>query len=233
MSGRIVAGLIIILVGIGLLLDARGTIDFGDTFSTYWPLILVAIGVGLMASRPHSMGGGVVLLVLGCVFLARNLDYLPNNWFSYVWPVLLILVGILLLVPRAHRSRAHRMDGPAPPPPNVADIDAVHMSAFFGGSDEIVRSQAFKGGKIDVVFAGAKLDLTGAKLAMTGGRLDVSAVFGGIEIIVPRDWNVVVNARPVLGGVENKTVPVPPTGSPGPVLEVNATAAFGGVKIRN
>lgn len=231
MSGRIVAGLLVILVGTGLLLDARGTIEFGDVLGTYWPLILVAVGIGMVASRPHHMTGGLVVLGVGVVFLARNLEWLPGNWFSYAWPLAIIAIGILLLVPRLPRRGGQVQTGMALPPGSGAD--SIRIGAYFAGAEETVRSRSFQGGKIDVAFGGAKVDLRGAELAPSGARLDASAIFGGIEIIVPAAWRVVVNARPILGGIENKTLPVSPMAATGPVLEINATAAFGGVNIKN
>ncbi|HEX9816097.1 MAG TPA: DUF5668 domain-containing protein, partial [Candidatus Thermoplasmatota archaeon] len=178
------------------------------------------------ASRPHHMTGGLIVIAVGAVFLARNL--VPGDWFNYAWPTAIIVVGILLLVPRMPR-RSAQTDMSVP----GSGADSVRVAAYFAGAEETVRSREFKGGKIDVAFGGAKIDLRGAELAAAGGRLDASAIFGGIEILVPPSWRVVVNARPILGGIENKTVPVPPNQVAGPVLEVNATAAFGGVTIKN
>jgi predicted membrane protein len=228
MSGRIVAGLIVVVVGIGLLLDARGVVEFGDLAGTYWPLILIAVGIGMLVSRPRHVTGALIIMGIGTVFLARNTGVLPGNWFSYAWPLAIIAIGILLLVPRLPRRGVQT--GMALP---GAGADSVHMAAYFAGAEETIRSTDFKGGSIDVAFGGAKVDLRGAGLAATGARLDANAIFGGIEIVVPVAWRVVVNARPILGGVENKTAPSASGASSGPVLEVNASATFGGVTIKN
>ncbi len=228
MSGRVVAGLLVVLVGIGLFLDARKILEFGDVVSTYWPLILIAVGIGMLASRPRHLTGALIVMGVGAVFLARNVGWLPGNWFSYAWPIAIIAIGILILVPRMPR-RSVRTGTPVP----GAGADSVRVSAYFAGAEEVVRSREFKGGKVDVAFGGAKIDLRGAELAATGARLDASAIFGGIEILVPTSWRVVVNARPILGGIENTTVPMPPDQTSTHVLEVNATAAFGGVTIKN
>jgi hypothetical protein len=230
MSGRIIAGLLVVLVGVGLLLDVRGVIEFSDVIETYWPLILIAAGIGMLVSRPHHVTGALFLVGLGAVFLARNVGWLPGDWFRYAWPLAVIAVGILLLVPRMPR-RHPRIQSGAPMPESGAD--SVRIAAYFAGAEETVRSSAFRGGKVDVAFGGAKLDLRGASLALAGARLDASAMFGGIEILVPASWTVVVNARPILGGIENKTAPPVPGGPAGPALEINATAALGGITIKN
>lgn len=228
MSGRVVAGLIVVLVGIGLLLDARNVLEFDDVVGTYWPLILIVVGIGMVVSRPRHLTGALIVMGIGAVFLARNVGWLSGNWFRYAWPIAIIAIGILILMPRMPR-RSVQTGMPVPGP----GAHSVRVSAYFAGAEEVVRSGEFKGGKVDVAFGGAKIDLRGAELAMSGARLDASAIFGGIEILVPTSWRVVVNARPILGGIENTTVPMPPNQGATPVLEVNATAAFGGVTIKN
>jgi hypothetical protein len=109
----------------------------------------------------------------------------------------------------------------------------LRIGAYFAGAEETVRSRAFRGGRVDVAFGGAKIDLRGAGLATEGARLQLSAVFGGIDVLVPTDWAVVVNARPILGGIENKTTPIAPTGASGPALHIDATASFAGITVKN
>jgi hypothetical protein len=44
-QGRIFGGLLIILIGVLFLLGNLGKLDFWDIFSTFWPLILIFIGL--------------------------------------------------------------------------------------------------------------------------------------------------------------------------------------------
>ncbi|MCD5407328.1 MAG: DUF5668 domain-containing protein [Desulfotomaculum sp.] len=40
--------------------------------------------------------GGLILVLLGVLFLAESLEWLPNNIVGYLWPLILIVVGIYL-----------------------------------------------------------------------------------------------------------------------------------------
>jgi len=53
---------------------------------------------------------------------------------------------------------------------------------------------------------------------------------GGVEIRVPREWSVVVNGSPVLGGIEDKTIPPM---MPGKRLVIDGSVIMGGVEITN
>lgn len=62
--------------------------------------------------------------------------------------------------------------------------------------------------------------------------MNITALFGGVEMIVPPDWQVSVSGTPILGAIENKTTR---TGSEQEGKKVNCrcTVAFGGVEIKN
>ena len=90
--GRIVGGSILILIGGIFLLDNLDVFDFS------WPLILVGIGAILLIQsvldKQHQpVQGGVLLLLLGLVFLADQENWLPWG-MSRDWPLLLFAVGI-------------------------------------------------------------------------------------------------------------------------------------------
>lgn len=47
-------GLLLILLGMGLLLEELGVIGFGELVSRWWPLILIALGVWLIFGHEKS-----------------------------------------------------------------------------------------------------------------------------------------------------------------------------------
>ncbi|WP_419874402.1 cell wall-active antibiotics response protein LiaF [Candidatus Pristimantibacillus sp. PTI5] len=117
-ANRLFTGLVIIAVGVLFLLRQTGhvTFDFGDLFSTYWPVILIIVGIrGLLSSRTHGSGSswwGAVVLLIGCVFLGRNLELFAwsiGDIVPYIWPVAVILVGINLI----WRPKSKRQSPPA------------------------------------------------------------------------------------------------------------------------
>jgi hypothetical protein len=75
-----------------------------------------------------------------------------------------------------------------------------------------------------------ELDLRQAAMAGPEAVLEVSARFSGIELRVPRDWHVVVDVAPTLGGVEDKTLP---PANPSQRLVLRGAIAFGGVEVKN
>ncbi|WP_138754823.1 cell wall-active antibiotics response protein LiaF [Paenibacillus sinopodophylli] len=105
-ANRLFTGLVIIAVGVLFLLRQTGHVTFniGDMISTYWPVILIIVGIrGLLSSRTHGSGSswwGAIVLLIGVVFLGRSLELFSwsiGDIAPYIWPVVVILVGINLI----------------------------------------------------------------------------------------------------------------------------------------
>jgi len=146
--GRVLGGLILLAIGGMFLLRQLGyvsfDIDIGELVKTFWPLILIAVGVQGLAQR----GGwwwGLFMVGLGLYFQARNLGFIDltlGEVFRYGWPVLLIYWGLVMIFRPGVKKRSengwqsyppktdepfHGGDRPVPPPPplhpNPLDLD--------------------------------------------------------------------------------------------------------------
>ena len=84
----------------------------------------------------------------------------------------------------------------------VAD-DSVDLFALFGGSSQAVTSPSFRGGRAMALFGGVELDLRQTKPRPEGADLRLVAFAGGVDVIVPPDWDVQIEATPLFGGIED------------------------------
>ena len=83
--------------------------------------------------------------------------------------------------------------------PSADDIVAV---AIFGPLEFRSTSRNFRGGRLECWYGGGVLDLRDATLAPEGATLQVRAVFGGGQILVPSDWKVVSTVSG-MGGLQD------------------------------
>jgi hypothetical protein len=120
----------------------------------------------------------------------------------------------------------------------------LHEVAVFFAAKRRVESQDFQGGELVAAFGSIELDLTTASmqtlpapdsegLPTRRAVLEASAVFGSIEIMVPRNWRIIREGAGVFGAYEDKTIPRPEPGVEPPVLVIRGGAVFGSVEIRN
>lgn len=71
----------------------RGLFDF--IFS--WQIVLIIVGLVLMAGK---RSGGIVLIIIGGIFLLPKIFFLPGLTLSFLFPVLLVGIGIAMIVKR-------------------------------------------------------------------------------------------------------------------------------------
>ena len=76
-------------------------------------------------------------------------------------------------------------------------IDYVNI---FSGAERQLITNNFQGGKITSIFGGGEVDLTRSSLAPGDNVIEITCIFGGTTIIIPENWNVILNVTPILGG---------------------------------
>lgn len=167
-----------------------------------WQMLLVAIGVLLLFKR-HKAVNGIILIVLGSVFLIPKIIHYPINTGLLFWPAILIAIGVMVLF--KGNSRFEERFKQEFSEESMNDNDFVNDNHIFGGGNYIVTSEKFRGGKITSIFGGGKYDFTRAKLAEGKANvLNISVIFGGLEFVVPSDWDVKVEVDSIFGGFSNK-----------------------------
>ncbi|WP_342548903.1 cell wall-active antibiotics response protein LiaF [Paenibacillus sp. FSL P2-0089] len=121
-TSQVLGGLLLIGIGGMFLLRQMGYTDFslGSLISTYWPVILIVMGVQRFLapdeerSRFSATLGGFIYLAIGVFFLGRNLDwfyYSASDFFKMLIPVMLIGGGLSVIF------RPRRNTPPIPPAP--------------------------------------------------------------------------------------------------------------------
>ena len=99
--------------------------------------------------------------------------------------------------------------------------------ATFSGCDMNYDGEVFEGAELTAVFGGVKCDLRNA-IIEKDCAIQVSAIFGGIDILVPDNINVKVSSNCIFGGISNKTS----VHKDVPTIYISGTCMFGGVEIK-
>ncbi len=176
LSGRLVAGGILILLGGIYLLDSLGVVYAGD-ITRYWPLILIGIGITKLSQArfPSQRTGGLIFIAIGAVLLLYTLHV---GWFRGrdLLPILLLLIGGGLIW-QAMGRRRYPMGGPVPPPAETLERARENLASFREESAEHAES------------AESFVPPAGTGAAPAGGSLDGAylnefAIMGGGDRIV-------------------------------------------------
>jgi predicted membrane protein len=225
MSGWL-PGAILIALGTIVLLDHMNVIH-ADRFWKYWPVLLIALGIAKVVNEGKRVGG-VLLILVGGIFLAEHLGYTTLTWAT-IWPVVLIGAGIAMIWGRfdlpQHRSVVGG-DGPG----------TFQATAIFGGVERRIHSTNFQGGTITALFGGIEVDFRSADIEGEEAVIFIEAVFGGVELTVPDRWVVHWEGQNIFGGYSDETrppLPDVPGSPPRKRLILRGRALFGGVSIQS
>lgn len=222
LTGQALVGVVLALFGLLLLVHTTGVYDT-TAFLRYVPSLFVLVGLyAMVTSRLRNLAGPLVLvLVAGAVQLAA-LDVIAGSDVLALWPVLIIVAGLSILAGQ-FRSASR--------PVSASQVDAF---ALLGGNESRATGETFTGGSLTAILGGVELDLRDTAVEDRPARVDATAFFGGVDVIVPDDWNVQVDVLPVLGGVEDARLRRERGDGHREVdLLVTGFVAFGGVTVRS
>jgi len=215
-------GITLIIVGFLFILDTFNIMEFGGIISDWWPAIFIIIG--LIKLKGQDRGSGLVFILIGALLLLTIHNVVEWNSIWRLWPLILIFIGLSMIF--KGRRTNWKMSNET-----TSGNDYIHSNAVFGGSEHTVTSQNFRGGETMALFGGVELDMRQAQISAEGCKIHATALFGGVEIIAPDDWNVIITGTPIFGGIDSKARRKPDADNIKDVY-IHCTVAFGGVEIK-
>jgi len=229
-SHRLMIGVILIIAGLILILKKSTVLPqpldhFIDNVIFSWQMLLIAIGVVSLIGSDNKTPG-IVLISVGGFFLIPELftDFFRS--FNFFWPALFIVIGVVLLLNSRRLSGIASYKG-------ESKADIIDIVNIFSGAERQLITDNFKGGKITAVFGGGEVNLTRCSLAPGDNVIEITCIFGGTTIIVPENWNVIIEVTPILGGFsDNRKIIGDVMRDNTRTLAVRGTVIFGGGEIK-
>ncbi len=227
---RLFVGIIILLIGVALLASNFGLFNYEiKRYFFRWEMILIGVGFFSILSNENK-AFGIIVLAVGGAFYARDFLHFHFNFWELFFPAMLIVIGLVVIFHHStyrsiHKHKYNR---------SLSTDDMLDEISIFGGSEKIINTDNFKGGKMTSIFGGQKIILSKSKLAPGKNELELFALFGGFELIIPEDWKLNVNILPVFGGFSDKRLPNPQKDQESDrELTIVGTVIFGGGEIKS
>lgn len=225
-AGSAVMGVLIATFGLTLLADNLGWADARHFVRQFWPFILMAAGVALLLIRARARNGGHgrfwgVALVLGGLWAyADQRGWVHVNFWAVFGPTLLVLLGASFV----WRAFNH-------PRPDETPEAYMRSFALMSSNELKPTAKAFQGADISAVMGSVVLNLAGAQMEGDTATIDVFTVMGGIEIFVPRDWNVITKVGTLMAACVDQRKPgaLPATKT----LVIRGFALMSGIEIKD
>lgn len=236
-NNRVLLGTVIIIFGVLALVDNLHLFGMTSIIS-FWPAVFIVVGV-LKMGQSGTRGGqvfGALILAVGVLLTLGHIGLIYFNVHD-IWPMILIAVGLLVISKGWIEKEVGMGIGTGPngfrrgdQPYSTADANStLNVFAVMSGNKQRKDSQDFRGGEITAVMGGVEIDLRPASI-QGDAVLNLFVTWGGVVLKIPPDWIVIGNAIPVMGGIEDKTVP-PPVATKRLILE--GYVVMGGVEVKN
>ena len=217
---KIIWGVVLIAVGTIWCLNAADVTDIDIFFDGWWTLfIIVPCTINLFTERKKF--GSIIGLGIGVLLLLSCNDILDfGDVWKFVVPGILILWGLKLLFGNTFCKNKLPVDSEI--------VEDNKYYATFSGKDLDYTDRKVENMELTATFGGIKLDLRNAKLK-NETVIKVAVTFGGIDIKVPDDVNVVDNTSSIFGGVDAKKRHKKDAKK---TIYITGSAIFGGVDIK-
>lgn len=233
-------GLFVIALGVCLLLHEIHVIEYNIFFDGWWTIFLIVPGVIGVLTQRHKFVS-LIPLTIGVILLLGHLNIIKLCVAHHlILPSVLIILGLQFV----YRACVKNSTCPFEPSKSTDNYDkGAHLSAMssseydgkrdyavlFSGQDIDMSNQFFQGANMKAMFGGFKLDLRNAVIEQNA-TVNVQCLFGGVEMFVPENINVILTNNCICGGVDLNDRKNPGEGHNN--LYINASCIFGGVDVK-
>ena len=219
---KILWGLVFIVLGVIVALNTLNIIDFNIFFNGWWTfIIIIPCFIGLFNDTNNKFGN-IIGIIIGILLFMVCQGWLRFDLIVKLFiPAILVFIGLYLIFGGLLKNKINEQI-------KVNKKEGVeNIYATF--SEQIVNKneEKFEGANLDTVFGSIAIDLTKAKIK-NESVISASAIFGSVNIIVPKDYEVKVKSTSIFGGVSNKNKP----GDSKKIIYVEAFCLFGGIDIK-
>jgi len=215
-------GMLLIVVGVVFGLNALNITNINVFFDGWWTLfIIVPCFIDLF--KEEDKIGNIIGVVIGISLFLACQDFISFDIIlKLAFPFAIVMFGISLLV-KGFRNNDNIKRKNEKNKDNITEVYATFSAEKLDYTDEL-----FEGININAIFGSVNVDLRKAVIK-EDVIINVTAVFGGVDILVPDNVMVKVVSTSIFGGTSNKSKNI----KDGKVtIYVNSNCIFGGVELK-
>ena len=220
-------GVALIIAGLVWALSALDIVKVNIFFDGWWTLfIIVPSAISFFTSSEKF--SALIGIAVGVILLLCARDVLTYGLvMKLAVPAIIILIGLKMIFSSFSKNHTERVEESF----EKYEGDVDNVFCLFNGVKADLSGKVFRGAEINAIFGGVDYDLRGAVIE-PDSAIKVSAVFGGVDIIVPEGVKVKVKSNSFFGGVENKSRRPAKDDENVITLYVSGLALFGGIDIK-
>ncbi|WP_294375109.1 LiaF transmembrane domain-containing protein [uncultured Clostridium sp.] len=207
---RIFMGLIFIFAAIVLLLEKLGFLGHINV----WPLILTIFLVIIIVKNIHPLNFSGILFPIAflCIIYDKQLGIENLTPWTVLLSAALGSIGLSIIFPdKSHRifasnnySKDYEFDVI-----DKEDEDNIVQKTLFSGITKYINSNDFKQADLECTCGGMEIYFDRANIKNGKAIVKIKSTCSGIELFVPKEWDIENHLVTTLSGVETKNKNIP------------------------
>ncbi|MBD7912259.1 MULTISPECIES: hypothetical protein [Clostridium] len=201
---RIFWGIGFILLGVFLVINRLGYFPDVNVFSLLFTVFLVLVIIKSLLRL--NFPGVLFPLAFICIMYDNELGITGITPWTVLIAALFGSIGLSMIFNRHHKwihtkynSEDYKFEKI-----DVEDDSHVRCKSSFGDSIKYINSDNFEQADLECSFGALKVYFDNATMANGKAVVNINASFSGIELFVPRSWNIDDRTHVFLGGISEK-----------------------------
>ena len=221
-KGNLIWGILLIAIGVIIGLNSLGIANINIFFDGWWSLFIIIPSIVDIIKRPSKVEN-YIWLAVGIALLLCAQGILNFKIIGkLILPVILVGIGLSIVLKDKIGAKVKE---------KIKSLNQDGLEEYyatFSGQEISPKGDEFTGASLNAIFGGIDLNLTEVQI-QKDTLINVTSVFGGVDIKVPSNVNVKVQSTSIFGGVDNK---IKKYTENLPTIYVKAFCLFGGADIK-
>ena len=197
-------GVVLILGGIFLIISKLGYFPDINAFSLLLTVLLVVV---IVKSLIHINFPGILFpIAFICIIYDKQLGITNMTPWTVLLAALLGSIGFSMIFHKhnkwfnmSHKDKDYKFEKI-----DIEDEGNIRFKTSFGASIKYINTDKFEQADFDCSFGGMKIYFDKATMSKENAIVRINASFSGIELYVPKNWNVEDKTNVTLGSVDEK-----------------------------
>lgn len=197
-------GILFVLGAIGLVIGKMGFLSDINPFSLGFSVILGAIIIDSLFRLNYA--GILFPIAFLCIIYDKQLGITTLTPWTVLIAALFGSIGLSMIFPKKNKFFQKKSYFSFEEGENIKieDEGNIKISAAFSGGTKYINTDKFISADISCKYSGLEVYFDNAVMAEDKAVLRLDVAFSGLELYIPRSWNVENRTNVFLGGIENK-----------------------------
>ena len=197
-------GILFVLGAIGLVIGKMGFLSDINPFSLGFSVILGAIIIDSLFRLNYA--GILFPIAFLCIIYDKQLGITALTPWTVLIAALFGSIGLSMIFPKKNKffKKSSSWSCEEGEKINIEDEGNIKISAAFSGGTKFINTDKFASANISCKYSGLQVYFDNAVMAENTAVIKLDVAFSGLELYIPKNWNVENRTNVFLGGVENK-----------------------------